>query len=165
VVVFLAGALWRRASGSGAVACLWMAAAALPLILAKAFLADVGVHFLPPNLENPMVFAGTCGLMALTVMVASSMGGGAVWRWGAATAAIAGFFAVGAMSPAAVAVLVVAATVMAAWPLVLGLRQPQAYLWDRTMLGTPGARPWYGRLGMWWCVLAVILVGIYVLLW
>jgi SSS family solute:Na+ symporter len=165
VVVFLAGALWRRASARGAVACLWMAVAALPLILAKAFLADVGVHFLPPNLENPMVFAGTCGLMALAVIVASSIRCRAVWRWGSATVAIAGFFVVGAMSPAAVAVLVLAATVMAAWPLVLGRRQPQAYLWDRTMLATPGARPWYGRLGVWWCVLAVILVGIYVLLW
>jgi len=56
-------------------------------------------------------------------------------------------------------------TVMATWPLVVGRRQPQSYLWDRTMLNTPGARLWYMRLGVWWCVLAVILVGIYVLLW
>ncbi len=165
VVVFLAGAWWPRASGRGAVACLWMAAAAVPLILAKAFLADIGVHFLPPNLENPMVFAGTYGLMAFAIMAAASLGGGAVLRWCAAAAAIAAFFVVGAMSPTAVAVLVLAVTALVAWPLVLGRREPQAYLWDRTMLGTPGAQPWYGRLGVWWCALAAVLVGIYVWLW
>jgi SSS family solute:Na+ symporter len=164
VVVFLAGAWWPRASARGAVACLWLAAAAVPLILAKAFLADLGVHFLPPNLENPMVFAGTYSLMALAVMVAASLGCGAIWRWGAA-AAIAAFFILGAMSPTAVALLVLAVTVMVSWPLVLGRREPQAYLWDRTMLDTPGPWPWYGHLGVWWCVLAAILVGIYIRLW
>jgi len=165
VVVFLAGALWPRASRRGATACLWMAVAAVPLILTKACLADVGVHILPLNLENPMVFAGTYGSMALAVMVASSLGGAAAWRWGAAAVAIAALFIVGAMSPAAVAVLLLAVTAVVALPLVLGRREPQAYLWDRTMLGTPGAGPGYGHLGMWWCVLAAILVGIYVWLW
>jgi len=165
VVVFLAGAWWARASERGAVACLWLAVAAVPLILAKAFLADAGLHFLPSNLENPMVFAGTYGLIALAVMVAASVAGPAAPRWGGAAVVIVVLLALGSVSSTAVALLLLAVTLASALPLVIGRRQPQRYFWDQTMLRTPGPRPWYGRLGLWWCMLAAILIGIYVRFW
>ena len=57
VTVFLAGALWRGASLRGAVGCLGLAILTVPLTFAKQILADRGVHFLPPGLENSLVLS------------------------------------------------------------------------------------------------------------
>src|SRR5213075_230086 len=72
VVVFVAGALWVGATERGALACLWLAIFSVPLVLAKAILADANVHFVPANLENPMVLAGAVALISMAMMICLS---------------------------------------------------------------------------------------------
>jgi len=72
VVVFLGGALWRGATQRGAVVCLWLAILTVPLTFTKAFLADAGTHFLPPNLENSLVFAGGVMLVSVSLLIGLS---------------------------------------------------------------------------------------------
>src|SRR5437667_1483128 len=67
VVVFLAGALWPNATERGAVACLWLSILSVPFVLAKAILADFGIHVVPEQLENPMVLAAVFGQIALVL--------------------------------------------------------------------------------------------------
>ena len=71
-VLFLAAALWQKAAASGALACLWLAIFSIPFTLTKSILADARIHFLPANLENPMVFAGAFALISVVVMIVFS---------------------------------------------------------------------------------------------
>lgn len=167
VVVFLAGALWERATERGALACLWLSIVSVPLVLTKAILVDLGWHFLPANLENSMVLAGAVALIAVVLMVGLS--GDRLRPWwprvlGCALAS-SGIVALGAASPSALALALLAATVILVTALMLGRRKAAANLWDRSMLAcaTPGR--WFARIGFWWAVLAAVLVGIYVVLW
>src|SRR5579859_1173946 len=164
VVVFLAGALWKRATERGALVCLWLSLLSAPFILIKAILNDHNIHFLPPNLENPMVFAGAYGLLSLVLMIALSqqhvkleliLAGvtGALIVW------------VSAISPAAMALILLASTVVILIPLLIRRRAPAANLWDRSMLHTGKSSGWYANLWLWWVFLGMILVGIYVKFW
>jgi SSS family solute:Na+ symporter len=165
VVVFLAGALWTGARPRGALACLWLAILTVPLILLKAVLADAGLHFLPRQLENPMVFAGAAGLIGLAMMIAlsrsPSRARGLAYAGGASVVVLG----LGAVSPAGLTLALVAATLALTLPLMAGRRTAADHLWDRSMLVAGGSRPWYARLGLWWSVLAAILVGIYAAFW
>jgi SSS family solute:Na+ symporter len=165
VVVFLAGALWPGATDRGALACLWLAVFSVPVVLAKAILADAGVHFLPPNLENPMVLGGAVALVALVLMV--GLGGDSRWsgRGPAMAVAVLLILWLAAVSPEAIALLVLGVSASTVLPLLITRRTGASNLWDQTMLRTPGGQAWYARLGLWWTVLAAILVGIYVKFW
>jgi len=166
VVVFLAGALWPRANERGALACLWLALLSVPFILAKAVLADHGVHFLPANLENPMVFAGAYALIALVVIVALSCGGNAWWGFMSIAAATVLILWVAAASSVAITVILLLAMLTLLTPLLVRRRKAEPNLWDQSMLGTT-ERPkaWYNNLWLWWTALAAILVGIYTRFW
>lgn len=165
VVVFLAGALWKGAGERGALACLWLAVLTVPFTLTKAVLADAGVHFLPPNLENSMVFAGGISLASLALMVSlrdgRSLGRGVV----CAVLLCIPIVWVAALSPTAVAVLVLVSMVVLVGRLVASRRTASANMWDVSMLSGKGSRRWYGNLWLWWCVLACILGCIYWRLW
>jgi solute:Na+ symporter, SSS family len=165
VVVFLAGALWKNATERGALACLWLAVLSVPFVLAKAILADAGIHFLPANLENPMVFAGVYGLSSLALMVGLSSRRVPGWRlcWTSVAIGFSGWL--GAWSPSALAGLLLAVTAALVIPLMVARRIQQPHLWDRSMLDAGGRRGWHTNLWVWWTVLAAILVGIYVRLW
>jgi SSS family solute:Na+ symporter len=165
VVVFLAGALWRKASQRGAVACLWLAILSVPFTLTKAILADAGKHFLPTNLENPMVFAGAFGLISLVFMLGLSSAGPRGLRWGGVAIATGFTLWLSAVSPAATAMILLVATLALVIPLMVFRRAAAATLWDRSMLSCGGQRRWYANLWLWWSALAVILVGIYVRFW
>jgi SSS family solute:Na+ symporter len=164
VVVFLAGALWKSASERGALVCLWLSLLSAPLILLRAILADHNIHFLPINLENPMVFAGAYGLISLVWMVALSSQG----SW--ATVLLASILtvvvvAVCATSPPVMALTLLVVTVVSLVPLLVERRLPVRNLWDRSMLHTGTAPSWYANLWLWWALLGMILVGIYCKFW
>jgi SSS family solute:Na+ symporter len=164
VVVFLAGALWKRANERGALVCLWLSLLSAPFILMKAILADHDVHFLPSNLENPMVFAGAYGLISLVLMIALTT---QQPKFGVtlATIAIALIIWVSAVSPAAMALTLLGSMIVMLVPLLLQRRAPVNNLWDRSMLRTGQPAGWYANLWLWWAVLGMILVGIYVKFW
>jgi SSS family solute:Na+ symporter len=164
VVVFLAGALWKPAREKGALVCLWMSLLSAPFILLKAILADHAIHFLPANLENPMVFAGAYGLISLVLMIALS-------RYRSRLGLIGACLAIGlilwmaAASPSAMALTLLVSAVVLLVPLLVARRVPGPNLWDRSMLHTTQPPRWYASLWLWWVVLAAILVGIYLTFW
>jgi len=162
--VFLAGALWKPAAERGALVCLWLSLLSAPFILLKAILADHDVHFLPANLENPMVFAGAYGLISLALMYALSR-----QRTGLALSlaaiAIALIVWMSAVSPSAMALCLLAVTVLVMTPLLVNRRFADANLWDRSMLHAGQPSGWYANLWLWWALLGAILVGIYWKFW
>jgi hypothetical protein len=164
VVVFLAGALWKPAKERGALVCLWLSLLSAPFILIKAILADRDIHFLPANLENPMVFAGAYGLISLVLMIALSTQRSTL---GAALAGImiAVIIWMSAVSPTAMALSLLVSTVVLLVPLLISRAAPAANLWDRSMLHTGQPPGWYTKLWLWWALLAAILVGIYIRFW
>jgi hypothetical protein len=164
VVVFLAGALWKPASETGALVCLWLSLLSAPFILLKAILADHEIHFLPANLENPMVFAGAYGLISLLLMIALSRYRSRVGLIGAVLA-IGVILSMAAASPSAMALTLLVSTVVLLVPLLVVRRAPDATLWDRSMLHTTQPTRWYASLWLWWVILAAIMVGIYVTFW
>ena len=164
VVVFLAGALWKRATERGALVCLWLSLLSAPFILIKAILADHDIHFLPPNLENPMVFAGAYGLISLLLMYALSS------RKPGAGLALTGITIVfilwmSAVSPSAMALCLLVITVIVLVPLLFSRMLPEANFWDPSMLRTTQPPGWYSSLWFWWALLGEILVGIYWKFW
>lgn len=164
VVVFLAGALWKRATERGALVCLWLSLISAPFTLIKAILADHDIHFLPANLENPMVFAGAYGLISLVLMYALSCPRQRV-ALPIAGLVIAVVVWISAVSPSAMALMLLASTVGLVVPLLVARRGPETNLWDRSML-TVGQPPgWYSNLWLWWAILGAILVGIYWKFW
>ncbi len=164
VVVFLAGALWKPAKERGALVCLWLSLLSAPFILIKAILADRDVHFLPTNLENPMVFAGAYGLISLVVMIVLSRPQTRL-SLGVGAAVIGLVIWMSAVSPSAMALSLLVSTVALLVPLLVLRRAPVANLWDRSMLHTGQPPGWYAKLWLWWVLLAAILVGIYIRFW
>jgi SSS family solute:Na+ symporter len=164
VVVFLAGALWKRATERGALVCLWLSLLSAPFILIKAILADHDVHFLPANLENPMVFAGAYGLISLVLMYAlsSSKTGPSV---ALASIAIVLILWMSAMSPSAMASCLLLITILVLVPLLFARQVPDSNFWDVSMLRTKQPPGWYSSLWLWWALLGAILVGIYWKFW
>jgi SSS family solute:Na+ symporter len=165
VVVFLAGALWKPANTRGACVCLWLAVLSVPFILLKAILADRGIHFLPANLENPMVFAGAYGLISLVLIILLTFTGHPVARWSYGTASTGLVLWLAAISPSAIAGILLVATLVLLPPLLWRRRAPELNLWDHSMLVSGQPRGWYSSLWLWWIVLAALLVGIYVKFW
>src|SRR5205085_11992027 len=120
---------------------------------------------IPAKLEYPMVFAGAYGLVSLPMMIALRVEGrpGLKTLCGLATSGLVLWLA--AVSPSAVALVLLGSMVLLAVPLLLLRREPEANLWDQTMLAYAKTRAWYASLWLWWIVLAAILVGIYIKFW
>jgi SSS family solute:Na+ symporter len=165
VVVFLAGALWKGATERGALLCIWLAIASVPFTLTKAVLADANIHFLPANLENSMVFAGTVCLAAVVLIVCFS---------GNRPAGLSAVIAIGEIIPlvvlawvssALIALLVLTLTVGMVVALCVTRRAAVENLWDYSMLTTAGPGHWYSNLGLWWLLMGAILAGIYIKFW
>ena len=165
VVIFLAAALWPRAATPGALGCLWLAILSIPFTLLKSILADANIHFLPTNLENPMVFAGAYGLISAVVMVCFSRSGRPAQRFGIAALAVALTVWLAAISPAAIALSLLIGTALVIPVLMLARRAASPNLWDPSMLRNSEHNPWHANLWLWWCLLSAILVGIYLWFW
>jgi SSS family solute:Na+ symporter len=165
VVVFLAAALWPKAAAPGALACLWLAILSIPFTLTKSILADARIHFLPANLENPMVFAGAFALISVVVMLVFSGVGHSRKRLGIAAIAAAMILWLAAVSPSAIALIVLIGTASVITGLMRSRRAAAPNLWDHSMLRTGEPGPWYASLWLWWCVVSAILLGIYIWFW
>jgi SSS family solute:Na+ symporter len=165
VVLFLAAAPWQKAAAPGALACLCLAIFSIPFTLTKSILADANIHFLPANLENPMVFAGAYELIAVVMMVVFSCFCSPGKRLGVAAIATVPILWLAAVSPSAIALLVLVVTVLGITCLMRSRRTAVPNLWDHSMLQTAKSGPWYLNLWFWWCVMGAILVGIYIACW
>jgi len=165
VVVFLAGALWKGAANRGALACLWLSLLSVPFTLARAVLADRGIHFLPSNLENPMVFAGAYALVSAVVMICLSSPRHSWSNLLYAFAVIASIVWGAAASPSAIASLLLVCTAGSVGGLLFSRRTPVTNLWDRSMLSSDRPSAWFANLWLWWGVLAAILVSLYIRFW
>jgi len=165
VVVFLCAALWPSARERGALACLWLAVLTVPLTLTRAILADADIHFLPPNLENPMVLAGAISLICWAMMGLLRDRWSPAVGWGLVLAACVPILSIAVWSPTITALLVATAMlVLVGWPMVRRSR-PSAGLWDQSLLRSGAHAPWYTSVGVWWLVLAAIFAGIYTWFW
>ena len=170
VVVFVGGALWRPARERGAVACLVLAMLTVPLTFLKSFLADTGIHLLPPNLENSLIFGGGVFILAIVLLVLFSLvRSSAACLLGSVAAAALTFWLINA-NPAAIAFLIVSSYIVA---LAYGLRlTPDEtsgnYMWNPSMmLGSPVGRltQWYKSIWFWWLVNLAIFAALYVKFW
>jgi solute:Na+ symporter, SSS family len=165
VVVFLCAALWRSAPARGALACLWLAVLTVPLTLARAILADADIHFLPPNLENPLVLAGAVSLSCWAIMASLRDRWSAAVGWSLALAACVPVFGIAVWSPAVTADLVAAAMlVFVGWPLARR-SLPTAGMWDPSLIRSGAPVRWYAGVGFWWLMLAAIFASLYAYFW
>jgi len=167
VTVFVAGALYRPAKERGALACLWLAVLTIPLTFLKQILADRGLHFMPANLENSLVFAGVVFIASVAFMVIFSTRASSV---GALVIALSLSFpavAVGIISPEAVAIAVTIIVLAAFAILIPRSRALVPAQWDLSMLLMPSAerRPWYANLWIWWVLTMICIIAIYAYFW
>lgn len=165
VVVFLAGALWPRATERGAVACLMLAIGSMPVSFARAILADWNIHLLPGSLDSPFIFAGVLGLVAVVVMVATEKGSqlGTSLAW--AVPGIVSVCWLGVANPQAIAVVCLVVGLALGSVLLVRRRNAADGLWDWSMLSSEChsarlANPW-----LWWSIMAGLLVALYVVFW
>ncbi|MFH1741418.1 MAG: sodium/solute symporter, partial [bacterium] len=166
VVVFLAGALWKGASERGAFVCVWLAILTVPFVLAKTILADAGIHFLPENLANPMVFGGAVSLASLAIMLCFTERKCLFRSTIYAILIIGPVLTIAALSPEAVAICLLIVMVALIGIFAISRKTSIQNMWDRSMLsGISENGRWYGNLWLWWCVLALILGCIYACLW
>jgi solute:Na+ symporter, SSS family len=165
VVVFLAAALWPKAAAPGVLVCLWLAILSIPFTLAKSILADAKIHFLPANLENPMVFAGAFALISVVVMICFSCLGHSGKRLLLAATVVAFILWLAAASPSAIALVLLIGTVAVVAGLMRSRRAAAPNLWDQSMIKDVRAGPWYTSLWLWWWVFSAIWLGIYLTFW
>jgi SSS family solute:Na+ symporter len=167
VVVFLAGAMWKGARERGAVACLWLSILTVPFTFAKQMFADAGVHFLPPTLQNSMVFAGAVFLGSIVILAAASLASSRVMAFVYSLFGCGVVTWIAARDPAAVAVLVGLSVILALVGFVWANRKPSDGLWDRSMLGLPKGetQKWYANLWLWWAMIGACFVVIYWRFW
>ena len=167
VVVFLAAAMWPNAERRGALACLWLAILSVPFSLAKAFLADMDIEIVPGNMRNSLVLAGVFFLISWVVMAALGTRRSpaqTLLRF-AALPLCAAIVWLGAVSPVAVAILVVASVVVFVGVPAVSARLAVEGMWDLSMLRADAGMPWYANLWIWWGLCAAVFAGIYVYFW
>ena len=165
VVVFLAGALWPPANERGARACLWLAICSVPFTLGKAMLSDLGIHFLPSQLENPMVFAGAYGLISLVSLLVLAGNYRTITTVALIVSGTSAILVTAAWSPSVMALLVSGVMISLMVYCLSARRTPLPHQWDQSMLACPASGPWYTRLALWWLLLAVTLLALYVYFW
>jgi solute:Na+ symporter, SSS family len=166
VVVFLGGALWKGARERGATVCLWLSVLTVPITFLKQILADRGIHFLPPSLENSMVFAGLVYMAAIALLICLSLNTAHWKRILYSAISITALSLLATKSTEAVAAMVAVSVIGAILVFCFRARVPQANMWDRSMLREPGvSAKWYQSLWTWWLVLGTILVAIYINFW
>jgi hypothetical protein len=122
---------------------------------------------LPLTLQAPMVWAGGIYLFAIALLVILSLDDHP-WRSRLECVGAAIPIAVAtALSGVLIALLVLATIVSAIAYYCTNARKPQAYMWDRSMVGLACGekQKWYANLWFWWLVVATIFVTIYVYLW
>ncbi|MGQ9454918.1 MAG: SLC5 family protein [Armatimonadota bacterium] len=167
VVVFLSGALWRKASERGAIACLWISILTIPLTFAKQLLADRSIHFLPAPLENSMVFAGLVFLVSSAVMFSLSYIKSKILGNLALVLSCVPLTLIATRSTPAIAIMVLAEVVLGILYLGAKALRKADNMWDRSMLALPEGETeiWYTSLWLWWLVVGACFVMIYWRFW
>ena len=164
VVVFMGGALWKPARERGAVACLWLSILTIPLTFLKSFLADSGVHILPGNLDNSLVFAGGIFLVSVVLLAALSLARSVAM--GLSWSVVLGFviFFLVEYQPAIAAVLIMAVFAIAMAYYCYTARTVAPNMWDRSMVLLPKGQSekWYLSIWFWWLLLAGVFAAIYI---
>ena len=164
VVVFMGGALWKPARERGAVACLWLSILTIPLTFLKSFLADSGVHILPGNLDNSLVFAGAIFLVSVVLLAALSLARSVAM--GLSWSVVLGFviFFLVEYQPAIAAVLIMAVFAIAMAYYCYTARTVAPNMWDRSMVLLPKgeSEKWYFSIWFWWLLLAGVFAAIYI---
>ncbi len=164
VVVFMGGALWKPARERGAVACLWLSILTIPLTFLKSFLADSGVHILPGNLDNSLVFAGGIFLVSVVLLAALSLARSVAM--GLSWSVVLGFviFFLVEYQPAIAAVLIMAVFAIAMAYYCYTARTVAPNMWDRSMVLLPKGQSekWYFSIWFWWLLLAGVFAAIYI---
>ena len=170
-VVFVGGALWKPAKQRGAVACLLIAMLSVPITFLKSILADSGIHMLPPNLENSLIFGGAVFILSIVLLVLFSLIPSlSACLFCSAIAAVVIFWLINA-NPAAIAVLIIAAYVAA---IIYNLRfisggtGGNLYIWNHSMmlrLPTGQSQRWYKSIWFWWLINLAIFTAIYIKFW
>jgi SSS family solute:Na+ symporter len=170
-VVFVGGALWKPAKQRGAVACLIVAMLTVPITFLKSFLADAGIHILPPNLENSLIFGGGIFILSIVLLVSFSLMRSFPVCVLFNTAAAALIFWLINSNPAAIAVLIISsyiAAIVYSWRLAPAGTGDNLYIWNPAMmLRSPAgqSQQWYKSIWFWWLVNLAIFVVIYVRFW
>ncbi len=168
VTVFVAAALWERATTRAALACLWLSILTIPLTFAKTFLGDFGIHFLPASFENSLVLAGTVYLCSIVLFAVCSLSTASNVMTGLlALALCAPVILLGMFSTVGVAVAIAVVIVVAILSLMLRARIARAPQWDWSMLRLPETehRPWYQSVWLWWLLLTGAFGLVYAILW
>jgi phosphoglycerol transferase MdoB-like AlkP superfamily enzyme len=168
VTVFLGAALWNRAHARGASACLWLAILTIPFTFTKAILGDHGIQFLPANLQNALVFAGTVGLVSVVLFVVCSLERTSNLKAMLYTVLLSvPIVMLGVLSSVGVALALAAVVLAVVLLLMFRARQNRPAQWDWSMLRLPAAedRPWYAGVGLWWLVLVSVFGLIYYWFW
>ncbi len=165
VIVFLAGALWKKASERGALICIWFSILTIPFIILKTILADAGIEFLPANLSNPLVLSGAITLISIALMIIYSGKGSNERNLLFAVLFIVPILIVAALSPAIIAILVLSAMLLLILSLCFSRRTPEANMWDRSMVQSEERVAWYVNLWLWWGIGALIMACIYIRFW
>ena len=106
-------------------------------------------------------------LIAVVLMISLSggRGGTLVWRVLAALVASGVILKMAATSPTALVLTLVVVSVTLVGILMSLRHTPKENLWDVTMLRYTAPRHWFAGVLVWWCLLAAILIGIYVKFW
>jgi SSS family solute:Na+ symporter len=165
VVVFLCGALWSRAGRRGAVACLWLAILSAPFTLAKCVLADCRIHFLPANLENPLVLAGAVNLLSWALMACLTDKRPLRAELPPAVILGAAIVALTAWNPTAMVVVMGMATLAGIGLPAMARTSVVRGLWDRSMLRTDPKAAWYAGVWLWWSLYAAAMGCVYWYFW
>ena len=164
VIIFLAGALWKKANERGAVVCLWISILSIPFIISKVILADFGIELLPTNLANPLVFAGAMTLSSIALLICFSYNRTWLSGWIYSAITVIPIFIMASFSATLMAVLVL--VTMSVLIVLLGLKRtsPVDNMWDSSMLNASGTS-WYSNLWIWWLIPTLTIVAIYAYLW
>jgi solute:Na+ symporter, SSS family len=167
VVAFTGGALWKQATERGALACLWLSIATVPMTFLLKFLGMAYPDLLPLALQNPMIWAGGIYLMAIMMLIIFSQEWGMNHQFCWCIALAIPIIAVTSLSAAAVALLVLTTFVLSIAFFFTRNRQPSQGMWDRSMLQLPEGetQAWYVNVWAWWTILGGIFVFLYYWLW
>ena len=155
VVVFLCGSPAETGYAQrGATACIWLAVLTVPLTLTKAVAADYGIHFLPENLENSLVFAGAAGLISWVLMATLLQRRSWIQEAFLAAPGCCVVLGIAIVSPAMTAGLVALTALAVVFQAFVSRRSEAHGMWDVSMLysGTRRRRPArpVDRLVGWW---------------
>ncbi len=164
VIIFLAGALWKKANERGAVICLWISILSIPFIISKVILSDYGIELLPTNLANPLVFAGAMTLSSIALLICFSYNRTWLSGWIYSAITVIPIFIMASFSATLMAVLVL--VTMSVLIVLLGIKRttPEDNMWDSSMLNASGAA-WYSNLWIWWLVPTLTIAAVYAYLW